>query len=168
MPELLLLRHAKSSWEDTDLDDHDRDLAPRGIEAAGRIGRYLKRERLIPDLVLCSTAIRAKRTWQLVAAALDRPVAVRFLRSLYLAPPERILAVLASEAGHAQRVAVVAHNPGLEEALAALDQAGGRPAAREERFPTGALARFAFEVPWPQVAFGTGRLLDFVTPRRLS
>ena len=70
MRELLLLRHAKSSWDQPGMADHERDLDPRGLAAARRMGALLRERNLIPDLVLCSTARRTVHTWQLASAQL--------------------------------------------------------------------------------------------------
>ena len=76
MPELLLLRHAKSRWDEPNVGDRDRDLAPRGLDAAARMGRFLGEQGLAPDLVLCSAARRAAHTWELAAAGLGAEVPV--------------------------------------------------------------------------------------------
>src|SRR5688572_9411523 len=89
---VLLLRHAKSSWDDPQLEDYDRPLAPRGRRTAALIGIYLADERIVPDLVLCSGARRARETWTLMARALARRPKTRFERELYLAAPTLILA----------------------------------------------------------------------------
>ena len=171
MLELLLLRHAKSDRGDPTLDDHDRDLAPRGVRAAALIGCTIRDRGLAPDLVLCSTARRARRTWELVLAELAAAPAMRDLASLYLAPPERILGIVRREGRGCARVMVVGHDPGLHRLTVAL--AGSGDAGDLERlgakFPTAALARLAFAAEsWDAVAPGTGRLLDFLRPRDLK
>ena len=77
MLRLFLFRHAKSSWTDPDVDDHDRPLNPRGRKAAPLIGRFMRARKLVPDLVLCSPARRARETWKLAAEELG--VAPRLL-----------------------------------------------------------------------------------------
>jgi phosphohistidine phosphatase len=170
MRTLLLLRHAKSSWQDRRLDDAERPLAPRGARAARRMGRYLAEAGLVPDLVLCSTARRAVETWERAAAELPRPPRVRLERALYLADPERILAAVAGADADVKRLLVVGHNPGFQALAVAL--AGGRHApgaSRIGKFPTGALARFAIRRGgWPQVGSGAAELEDLVRPRDLE
>ena len=96
---LSLLRHAKSSWDDSTLPDHERPLNPRGIKAATRISRYLLEEGLLPDLVLSSDSVRARATAALLFTPLDRPPpAIVYTNDLYLADPDEILAVVRREA----------------------------------------------------------------------
>src|SRR5688500_14503097 len=114
MIELLLFRHGKSRWDEPGVEDHDRSLAPRGEKAAARLGRLLATERLVPDLVLCSTARRAVQTWELAGAAL-LPAAPRVIhsRELYMAPPGRLSDLVRRHGGNVPRLMVVGHNPGL-------------------------------------------------------
>lgn len=138
MRTLVLMRHAKSSWE-TDLDDHDRPLNKRGESAAPRMGCWLCSQDVVPDLILCSTATRANRTADLVAAELGRDVEVRPIKQLYLPLPQDIVEVVASEAGEATTVLVVAHNPGISSAVEAL-------ASVATVMPTAAAAVIDFEL----------------------
>jgi phosphohistidine phosphatase len=169
--ELLLLRHAKSAWDDPSAADHDRDLAPRGVKAAKRMGHELVARGLVPDLVLCSTARRARRTLELVLRAFDPAPPVRELRSLYLAPPSRLLEVVQRQPPSVRRLMLVGHDPGMH----ALGQrlAGRGPAdllaSLAAKFPTGACLRLGFTGRgWDEVAAGRGRLLDFIRPRDLD
>ncbi len=171
MPTLMLLRHAKSDWSDPGLADFDRPLNKRGRRAAPLIGRYLRKQDLLPDLVLCSGARRARQTWELVSAKLRSEVPVRFLRSLYLAPPSRLLATLQRQPEEVERLMMVGHNPGMEN-LAAHLAGGGDVALRarmQEKFPTATLAVFSFAAEtWGGVASGGGELLRFVVARDLE
>ena len=171
MPHLLLLRHAKSDWSNPGLGDFDRPLNKRGRKAAPLMGRYLRAEGLMPDLVLCSAARRAQETWELVAAELRTEVPVKTLRSLYLAPPSRLMATLLRVPDAPQRVLLIGHNPGMEH-LAALLTGGGDPAARSrllEKFPTAALALLRLEgAAWDALAPGGAVLERFVRPRDLE
>jgi phosphohistidine phosphatase len=169
LPTLILLRHAKSGWDDPGLADHDRPLAPRGRKAAPLVGAWLREQGLAPDLVLCSTALRAVATWDLVAGRLGARVPVRAMRSLYLAPPSRILKFVHRAPPEVERLLVVGHNPGLESLAHRLVGGGAeRDLSRlRTKFPTGAAAVIAFEVPWREVAPGQGRLLHFLRPKDL-
>ena len=171
MPTLMLLRHAKSDWSDPALADFDRPLNKRGRRAAPLIGNYLRKQRLVPDLVLCSGARRARQTWDLVSAELRTEAPVRFLRSLYLAPPSRLLATLQRQPAEVERLMMIGHNPGMEN-LAAQLAAGGSAKLRarmEEKFPTAAVAVFGFEArDWGGVATGGGELQCFVVARDLE
>lgn len=169
MPELLLLRHAKSDWKDKRLDDFDRPLAPRGRRAVPLMGRWLAERGLVPDFILCSTARRAVETLELLLTALASAPETSCLKTLYLAPPSRLLAVLRRLGPDRGRVLLVGHNPGLHHLAAALAGRSGGPAGRllAEKFPTAALARFQVE-SWAGLGRAPGRLLDFVRPRDLE
>jgi phosphohistidine phosphatase SixA/CHAD domain-containing protein len=166
---VLLSRHAKSSWEDASLADVDRPLAPRGVKAAGAVGRYVFRTAGMPDLVLCSTAARARQTWERMSAAAPLSVPVRYLDELYMATPERLLTILARLPDDVDCVLVIGHNPGFEELLRLLGSSD--PAACEplpEKFPTAAVAEVRLEIPrWWDIAPGRGRLHRFITPKDL-
>ena len=130
---LSILRHAKSSWKDSSLDDHDRPLNKRGLRDAPRVGEFLLEQGLVPDTILSSTARRARETALALATAAGFPDDVRFTRELYLAGPETYLEALRDlpdACGHAM---LVGHNPGIEELVAAVV---GVP----ESMPTAALA----------------------------
>ncbi len=174
MSKLYLLRHAKSSWEDSRLEDFDRPLAPRGRKAAKRMGRWMRAEGIAPELVLLSPARRCRETWDLLAAELPAPgPEVRLLKSLYLAGPARLLARLrqAPEAV-AELLLLLGHNPGLQGLAANLAGRASDPAALAElrqKFPTAALAVFEVEpAHWHLLAPGRARLAAFVSPRDLA
>ncbi|QKV17133.1 SixA phosphatase family protein [Oricola thermophila] len=170
MNTLLLLRHAKSSWDDPLLEDFDRPLARRGREAAPAMGRLMAERGWLPDLALVSPAARARETWALLAAALPAPVEPRLEPSLYMAAPEEILALLRALDTTPETVLVIGHNPGLEECAALLAAPGSDPRAlarMRRKFPTAALARFAFEGPWSALGSRGARLLDFLKPKDL-
>jgi phosphohistidine phosphatase len=135
---LLLMRHAKSDWTDAVLEDHDRPLNDRGRRDAPRMGRLLAAEGLVPDLVVCSTAVRARQTLEGLAAGGGLgEAAVVHEASLYLASPGTILAVARAAVGDAggepERVLLIGHNPGMEELASRL-------AGRFVRFPTATVA----------------------------
>jgi len=173
MPELLLLRHAKSDWKDRRLDDFDRPLAPRGRQAAPLMARYLSDQGLQPDLVLCSSARRARETLDLVLTALASAPEISYLKTLYLAPPSRLLAALRRQSPECGRILLIGHNPGLHHLALALARdpagrlAGTAAQALAEKFPTAALARF--QVPaWPVLGEQPATLTEFVRPRDLA
>lgn len=112
---LSILRHAKSSWGDSSLDDHDRPLNKRGLRDAPRMGALIREQGLVPETVLSSTARRARDTALAVAAAAGFPDEVRFSRSLYGADPDAWLEALGELPDTVGHALVVGHNPGLEE-----------------------------------------------------
>ncbi len=120
MKTLLLLRHAKSSWKGSELNDHDRPLNKRGKRDAARTGQLLRDENLLPDLIVCSSAKRTRRTAELVAEAAEFRGETRLTSEIYEATAERLLGVIAGIPDSAARVLFVGHNPGLEALLEAL------------------------------------------------
>jgi len=120
MKTLLLLRHAKSSWKQPDLADHDRPLNKRGKRAAPLMGALLQDEKLIPDFILCSSAVRAYTTALLAAKACTYKGKIKQTRKLYLADPQAYIEVLRQVSKNHARVLVVGHNPGLETLIEAL------------------------------------------------
>jgi len=171
MRRLLLLRHAKSSWSEPGASDHDRPLNRRGQEAAPRVGAYLARHGLIPDRVLCSTAKRARETWDLVAAEARAAPAPTFTERLYDASSRALLEVFRHADPGAKSLLVVGHNPGLQEAATALIAAGDledRERLRE-KLPTGGLVVIDFAIEdWSKLHHRSGRLERFVVPRMLE
>ena len=172
---LLLLRHAKSSWSDPTLADFDRPLNKRGRNAAPLMGEYLRKHGLVPELVLCSAARRAIETWGLAGEAMSKggaaPAQTKYLRSLYLAPPSRMLAALRRTPDEVESVLMVGHNPGFEHLAMGLAGPGSKAEAErrmEAKFPTAALAELRFEVKhWRDIGPETGKLVRFVIPKAL-
>lgn len=163
MKTLLLLRHAKSSWEDASLPDHDRPLKPRGIKAARRIGRLLHEQNLIPERILCSTATRARETLRLVEEELQQHAATDFIAALYHCPPDEFITALQGVEAAVNSVMIVGHNPGMEEWLQNLI---GKP----ETMPTGCLVQLAMPSgDWSQVTERTrAELVHIWRPRELK
>ncbi|WP_241503758.1 SixA phosphatase family protein [Ferruginivarius sediminum] len=171
MRTVYLLRHAKSSWEDPTLADHDRPLAPRGRKAAPRMGAYLRREGLVPNLVLSSTALRARQTWELVAPSLPPDIRVEFRKEIYGTDPVELLGILRTSPDDAGTVMLIGHNPALEDCAARLAGAGDPAALKRmaSKYPTAALAEIAFDADrWSVIEPGTGRLTRFVRPKDLD
>lgn len=169
---LSLLRHAKSSWSDLELDDHDRPLAKRGAKAIPLLAKYFRQEKLRPDLILCSDAMRTRATLALLLAELGTPPArIVYDGTLYLASPDTIRAALARHGEAEPHVLVVGHNPGLHALALELVGHGDRKllAGLAREFPTGALAVLSFNAPsWSEIALASGNLEHFTTPRRLA
>lgn len=169
---LLLLRHAKSSWDDPALDDFDRPLAKRGTKAAARMGMLLRKKELLPDVVLCSTAVRTRATLTLLLSQFDGPAPrVTFSETLYLADAETLLHAIHADAGGARTLLLVGHNPGLHALALELTGSGPREKLADlaMQFPTAALAHLTFtDERWPQIKAASGTLVDFVLPRQLD
>lgn len=165
MKRLLLLRHAKSSWDDPALPDHDRPLAPRGRRAAERMGEHLRSNLPTPDLVLSSSAARTRETLQRSRAFGDAEVRVE--HELYAAGADTILEWIHAIADRFETVAVVGHNPGIQDLALMLSGAGQDRDRMAEKFPTGALAVLEVDGPWRELGPGAARLVSFVAPREL-
>lgn len=172
MKTLYLLRHAKSSWADSALDDIDRPLNRRGVESCGLLGRYLARHGAIPDLVLCSPARRTRETVELVAQYLDRPMKTAVHPALYLGSPAEILRAIRNADDGAKSLMVVGHNPDLgllARSLARASAGDERARLLASKFPTAALARYEAEVAsWKKFGAKVARLAAFVTPKLLT
>jgi phosphohistidine phosphatase len=165
---LYLLRHAKSSWDEPGLADHDRPLAPRGRRAAKLIPKHIRSEGIAPELVLCSTARRARETFEGIASALGDDPEVRFEDGLYGASADALLARLQAIPEDVESAMLIGHNPSIES-LALLLAASGNDLDRlRSKFPTGALATLTFDVPWAELAPGTATLTAFVRPKDLK
>lgn len=168
---LYLLRHAKSSWEHDGMSDYDRPLAPRGLKAAPRMGQFMAREELIPHRTLCSGALRAIETWELVAPTLGRTVPTEFRPEVYHSSPSSLMELIHGLPETDESALLVGHNPTFQELSLSLAGSGDEGALRSIRakFPTGALAVLDFPFRhWPEVAPGAGYLRMFVRPRSLK
>src|SRR5258708_16482374 len=161
MKRLSLLRHAKSDRSDPAAADFDRGLTNRGRQAAPAMGRYLRRQKLVPDIVLCSAARRARETWELAAAALKAEIPVEYSERLYLAAPAQILRLLHQLPETAEAALLIGHNPGFHALALQLAGAGARAARAQlhAKFPTAALAVVGFEgARWSALAARHGEL----------
>jgi phosphohistidine phosphatase len=171
MHQLLLLRHAKSSWEDASLADRDRALTARGRRAATAMRRAMRELGLAPDVVLVSTSKRTLETMSLLEPWDDTPL-IEPMDELYLAGVPRLFNVLRAVAETVRSVLVIGHNPGLHDCAIALTDADASPAQTlhdvRDGFPTGALAEFSVIGPWARLDTGGARLLRFLTPKMLD
>ena len=163
MKKLLLLRHAKSSWDDPGLADFDRPLNERGRRAAPLMGEFIRERQLRPDLVISSPAKRARETAALVLAAAGLETEVRYDERIYEATAGRLLEVVSGIEDDRQLVMLVGHNPGFENLLERLT-------AESLRVPTAALALIALELDeWGEAAGGRGGRLEWlVKPKELA
>ncbi|MFJ8467921.1 SixA phosphatase family protein [Streptomyces swartbergensis] len=164
---LVVLRHAKSAWP-LDVADHERPLAPRGRRDAPAAGRALAEADCLPDLALCSTAVRARRTWELAAAEWGTPPPVRYDRRLYAASPAGLLAVVHEVSAEVETLLLIGHNPGLEELVLALAGDGLDDSLERVRtkFPTSAIAVLSwYGTTWRDLTPGTALLTSLTVPR---
>ena len=163
MKSLLILRHAKSSWKELGLSDHDRPLNKRGRHDAPKMGRLIRKKKLKPQLIICSGAKRARETVELVTEACVYKHEILFSEALYAAGPEAYIKLLKELDDAYQRVMVVGHNPGLEELLERLT-------SEDQILPTAALARVELPIKrWNELGDSVnGELIDLWAPRQLS
>ena len=160
---LLILRHAKSDWNASYDSDHDRPLAPRGIEAAGRMGRFLTRIDLVPDVLLSSPAVRARTTVELAAEAGSWDREIELVEELYGGGREATLQTVRSLGTRGETVLIAGHEPTWSSVVAGLG-GGGRV-----RFPTAALASLILEGDsWAALGWGRATLEWMVTPKLLK
>jgi phosphohistidine phosphatase len=157
------MRHAKSGWDIAGIDDHDRPLNDRGQRAAPAMGQLLVEKNLVPDLIVSSTALRARETALAVARASAWKHEIRLTRALYMAEPGTILQVVATLADDVRRVLVVGHNPGMEDLVSDLS-------FMRNTMPTAAIAHFDCSIPrWSAPLDGqVARLVDVWRPREIG
>jgi phosphohistidine phosphatase len=169
MHALHLLRHTKSSWADDELDDHDRPLSKRGRRDAEAIARHFAERGGTPDLVLSSTAARARATLEPLLDRL-RPRRVLLDRGLYLAPGAKLLERLREAGEEVGTALLVGHNPGLHELalLLADPESPVELPPLSGKFPTGALASYRFGSAWRRLKPHAATLIAYVTPRELA
>ena len=176
---LVLFRHAKSAWPD--VPDHDRPLARRGVRAAPVMGRWLRNAGLVPGQVLCSTARRARDTWQFAQPGLAATPPVTFDARIYGAAATDLLALVREVPPATRTLLLLGHNPAIEDLALLLatapggaaepGPAGAAPGDLERmrsKFPTAAIAVLESPGTWPGLAPGQARLTAFVTPRELG
>jgi phosphohistidine phosphatase len=172
---LVLLRHAKSAWP-PGVPDHDRPLGPRGRRDAPRAGCWLRLAGYLPDTVACSTARRARETWQLAQQGLGCSPPVRFEHRIYQASAASLLELIRRLPSGADTAVVVGHDPAIQELAIMLAAAAPRseraafstPSSALDRlqtkFPTAAVAVLDFTGSWSELRPSGARLAAFVTP----
>ena len=168
---LILLRHAKSAWDNPSTADFERPLSNRGRKAAPVVGAYLGRHGLVPGLVLTSSAKRAVETLDLLSAGWQTKPSVRKLKTLYLAMPREMLRRVQTVGKEPDCVMLVGHNPGIADLANWLCSQGKaeQRASLARKFPTGAVAVIEFDVDdWAEVDAETGTLVAFVTPKQIE
>jgi phosphohistidine phosphatase len=166
---LHLLRHAKSSWKEPGLDDHQRPLSKRGRAAASAMAKHIHRAAIAPDIVLCSTAVRAKETLEPIAKKL-KPAKVIFESGIYEVAERELWKYVRALREQADTVLMIGHNPGLHNfalALADADSVDHLPPLHG-KFPSGALATFSFDGRWKDLRPHGAHLVSFVRPKELA
>jgi len=172
MPDLSLFRHGKSSWDDPDLDDFDRPLAERGAKSAPRMARWFAQTVAMPEVILCSSAVRTRATLALALNtwALDAPPEIMFEDDLYLASANRLRSRLAELSADITSAMVIGHNPGMHALALELTGSSHKETLMRlsMKFPTAAIAQLHFNGAWADLRPGHCRLGHFETPKRVG
>jgi phosphohistidine phosphatase len=163
MKTLLLMRHAKSSWKHAEMPDHERPLNKRGKKDAPMIGSLIKEKELVPQTILCSTAVRASETARMVQEKSGFAGEAIFLDSYYLAEPNAYLEGLQALPDEIERVLVIGHNPGLEGLLQILS-------GQIVPLSTGAVAHLVLRIShWNELNLDSeGELVETFSPNDLK
>ncbi|WP_224823907.1 histidine phosphatase family protein [Cognatishimia sp. MH4019] len=159
---LILMRHAKSDWDDPLMPDFERPLNKRGRAAAPAIGNWITAQGLAPDLTLCSSANRTAETWALTGLEAD----IRFEKRLYHATADMMLSVLQEAAG--DTVMMIGHNPGIADFAERLVKT---PPTHPDfwRYPTAATLIATLDISdWIQAQFAQATAQTFIVPRDLT
>jgi phosphohistidine phosphatase len=164
---LILLRHAKSDWPD--VPDRDRPLAKRGKRAAPVVGRWLHDQGYLPEIVICSAAVRTRETWALIAPELGGSPSVTFEPRAYAASALTLLYLVRELPAACHAALLIGHNPGVSELASTLIEAAGddKPGAPGLRFPTAAVAVLEFSGDWAGLSLARARLVAYATPADL-
>jgi phosphohistidine phosphatase len=158
---LLLMRHAKSSWDNASLRDFDRPLAERGRRDAPRMAQALVALDSAPDFIVSSPAARARETIEAIIREGQLAAPLEFNEGIYDATPAALMHIVRRLPDAHRRVLMVGHNPGFEDLLARLTGERGR-------MPTAALACIEFQVDrWDDIENGQGKLVWLLTPKQL-
>ncbi len=170
MKNLILMRHAKSSWKDRSLDDHARPLKKRGRKAAPVMARWLAARGLAPDVVLCSSAQRTRETLELMREAAPSLPEPEISGRLYEAGPDALLGALKALPDSCRTALLLGHQPGLGELLRLLAARLRTPDLGRafEKFPTAAVAVLEADIPaWAELGPDRADLAAFAAPREL-
>jgi len=159
---LILMRHAKSDWGDESLSDHDRPLNRRGQRDAPNMARWLADSDLIPDMILCSSAVRTRETVDTMMDVWTTEPTISFSEDLYHASPQHIIGAIRSDGGTSRRLLVVAHNPGMTSLVSHFAQ-------RLTEMSTAAVAAFQTDgEPWDDLRPETAmRMIEQMRPKGL-
>ena len=168
MHTLYLLRHAKSSWADPTLPDHERPLGPRGRRDAKRIAKHLARHGIEPQLVLCSPAKRTRSTLELLRPALGATSTVRLDAALYAASADKLFERIRNVPEGVDSLMLIGHNPGLQQLALDLASTGAELEQLEAKFPTAALATLTLaNATWSRLRQRDALLAAYVIPKQL-
>ena len=153
---LFLLRHAKSSWKDLSIPDHDRKLNKRGLHDAPRMAAWMQESGHHPDWMICSTAVRTTATAEALETVFGQSIPLEFEERLYMASPGKLIQCITKKAPEVHSAIAVGHNPGLEDLAYSLV---GEPI----RIPTMTLVSISLPLDhWVEFSSQTRGTLNFV------
>jgi phosphohistidine phosphatase len=169
MSELYLMRHAKAVPQAENMRDTDRPLEERGRVGARAVAKWLKRQKIAPDLVLCSPSARTRETLDLIAESFPRAPEIAYEPGLYLASAERLLERIRDIPDSVEHVLILGHNPGLHELAQGLADSTVGPLADRlaTNLATAGLVRFEVNIEWAALRRRAARLVALVTPKDL-
>ncbi len=162
---IVVIRHAKSSWDDPSVADHDRPLSNRGRNALSRLGDHIEDLELRPDLVMCSSSRRTRETLAGIRPAIGRKVRVELDSALYGASAEQLLTELRRLDDHVATVVLIGHNPGVVDLVDCLVANAATGGAAIDTFPTAAVAVLSVAGPWSALQPACALLESFWAPR---
>lgn len=169
MANLILMRHAKSSWKTDAATDFERPLNGRGKRDAALMAQWVATEVPHPEFIMSSPSERTSQTVFVVCANLEYPPErVHWENSVYEASMGTLLKLLRGLPDDTQTTMLVGHNPGLEELTIFLCGAGIPVPEGTKAFPTAAVAQLRIDVPWSELDRGCGQLVQLVRPKELS
>ena len=167
---LILMRHSKSSWDNSYKDDFDRPLNSRGRENAQMVAKHIHSWGFKPELTLCSSALRCKQTLELIIPYFPKKMHIRYLDELYLAPERAILEIIKSIKLSIDQMLVIGHNPGLSDLSQSLIYSSNKKNdySETQQFPTSAASIFEMSINnWVNFKLSESKIIDFVTPKNL-
>ena len=168
MRELLLVRHAKSSWDSAAVTDFDRPLGPRGLRDAPAMGAWLAAQDRIPDLVVTSPAVRARMTTERLLAGMEAEgLPLKHDARIYGAGRRDLVAVLEELTDGVACVMLVGHNPGLDELLVWLAAEPPPYSPRGKLMTTCAVARLTPVADGPLLGARAARVRGIHRPREV-
>lgn len=159
MKTLFVMRHAKSSWENSHLSDFERPLNERGLKTAPFMGELMREKNIDPDLILSSPARRAAQTAEMIKESARFSAAVKFDERIYEASPLTLLYLLGETGNEISSLMLVGHNPGLEGLIKILT-------GKLESMPTAALAEIELNIEkWQEVSSNCGNPVSLIRPK---
>jgi len=168
---LSIVRHAKSSWDDTTLRDIDRPLNERGKQQAQRLGNWLEESAIAPGLIICSTAKRVRQTLKKLQSNWHSDAELNIESRLYLASPNTIVSLLAEKGADHSHIMIIGHNPGLHILADKLVDTGDKDdlALLGEKYPTGTFCSINSKTDkWKKIGKSSGELIYLATPKQLA